>query len=45
MVVDAVSVREPTLEDVFIHYTGREIRAEGGTELHGMAAVRRRAIR
>jgi hypothetical protein len=45
MVVDAVSVREPSLEDVFIHFTGREIRAEGGSELHGMAAIRRRAIK
>ena len=45
VVIDAVSVREPSLEDVFIHFTGREIRAEGGTELHGMAAIRRRAIR
>jgi ABC-2 type transport system ATP-binding protein len=45
VVVDAVSVREPSLEDVFIHFTGREIRAEGGTELHGVAAIRRRAIR
>ena len=26
--VTAISVREPTLEDVFIHYTGRGIRAE-----------------
>jgi hypothetical protein len=23
-----MSVREPTLEDVFIHYTGREIREQ-----------------
>lgn len=43
--IDAVSVREPSLEDVFIHYTGREIRAEGGSELHGVAAIKRRAIR
>ena len=43
--VDAVSVREPSLEDVFIHFTGREIRVEGGSELHGLAAIRRRAIK
>jgi ABC-2 type transport system ATP-binding protein len=43
--IDSVSVREPSLEDVFIHYTGREIRAEGGSELHGVAAIRRRAIK
>jgi ABC-2 type transport system ATP-binding protein len=45
MVIDAVSVREPSLEDVFLHYTGREIRAEGSSELHGMSAIRRRAVR
>jgi ABC-2 type transport system ATP-binding protein len=45
MTVDAVSVREPSLEDVFLHYTGREIRTEGGSELHGVAAIRRRAIK
>ena len=28
--VKAVSLRKPTLEDVFIHLTGREIREEGG---------------
>ncbi|HVP40523.1 MAG TPA: ATP-binding cassette domain-containing protein [Candidatus Krumholzibacteriaceae bacterium] len=45
IIVDAVSVREPSLEDVFLHYTGREIRAEAGSELHGMSAIRRRAIK
>ena len=43
--IDSVSVREPSLEDVFLYYTGREIRAEGGSELHGVAAIRRRAIK
>jgi ABC-2 type transport system ATP-binding protein len=43
--VDAISVREPSLEDVFLYYTGREIRAEGGSELHGVAAIKRRAIK
>jgi ABC-2 type transport system ATP-binding protein len=42
--VDAVFIREPSLEDVFIHYTGRAIRAEAGSELSGEGAVRRRAI-
>jgi ABC-2 type transport system ATP-binding protein len=45
IIVDSVSAREPSLEDVFLHYTGREIRAEGGSELHGMSAIRRRAIK
>jgi ABC-2 type transport system ATP-binding protein len=43
--VESVSLREPNLEDVFLHYTGRAIRPEGGDELHGMAAIRRRRIR
>jgi len=43
--VDSVSLREPNLDDVFMHYTGRTIRAETGTELHGLSAIRRRAIR
>ena len=45
LIVEAVSVREPSLEDVFLHYTGREIRAEASGELHGMAAIKRRAIK
>jgi ABC-2 type transport system ATP-binding protein len=44
--VESVSVHEPSLEDVFLHYTGREIRAEGGSnEPRGMSAVRRRAVK
>jgi ABC-2 type transport system ATP-binding protein len=43
--VESVSLREPNLADVFLHYTGREIRSEGSDELHGMAAIRRRSIR
>ena len=43
--IESVSLREPNLADVFLHYTGRAIRTEGGDELHGMAAIRRRAIR
>ena len=42
--VDAVFIREPSLEDVFMHFTGRAIRAEVGGELSGEGAVRRRAI-
>jgi ABC-2 type transport system ATP-binding protein len=40
--VESVSLREPNLSDVFLHYTGRAIREEGSDELHGMAAIRRR---
>jgi ABC-2 type transport system ATP-binding protein len=43
--IESVSLREPNLADVFLHYTGRAIRAEGGDELHGMAAIRRRQIK
>jgi ABC-2 type transport system ATP-binding protein len=43
--IESMSMREPTLEDVFLHFTGREIRSEGGDELHGLAAIKRRAIR
>jgi ABC-2 type transport system ATP-binding protein len=43
--VESMSIHEPTLEDVFLHYTGREIRGEGSEEYHGLTAIRRRAIR
>ena len=43
--IESMSIHEPTLEDVFMHYTGREIRAEGSEEYHGMIAIRRRKIR
>ena len=43
--VESVSLREPNLADVFLHYTGRAIRAEGGDELHGLSAIRRRRIK
>ncbi len=43
--VESLLLREPNLEDVFLHYTGRTIREDTGKELHGAAAARRRAIR
>jgi ABC-2 type transport system ATP-binding protein len=44
--IESMSIREPTLEDVFLHFTGREIRGEGGgEEYHGLAAIKRRGIR
>jgi ABC-2 type transport system ATP-binding protein len=45
MNVKAIALREPSLEDVFLHYTGRAIRAEGSNERRGEAAIRRRAIK
>lgn len=43
--IESMSIREPTLEDVFLHFTGREIREENGVEYHGLIAARRRGIR
>jgi ABC-2 type transport system ATP-binding protein len=43
--VESLLLREPNLEDVFLHYTGRTIREDTTKELHGAAAARRRAIR
>jgi ABC-2 type transport system ATP-binding protein len=43
--VESLLLREPNLEDVFLHYTGSTIRQDSGKELHGMAAIHRRAIK
>ncbi len=43
--VESIVLREPNLEDVFLHYTGRTIREDSGKELHGMAAIQRRSIK
>jgi ABC-2 type transport system ATP-binding protein len=43
--IESMSIREPTLEDVFLHYTGREIRAEDGEERGLAATIRRRRIK
>jgi len=44
--IESILLREPNLDDVFLHYTGRMIREEGGgRELHGMSAIQRRKIR
>jgi ABC-2 type transport system ATP-binding protein len=43
--VESLLSREPNLEDVFLHYTGRSIRQDSTKELHGLAAAHRRAIR
>jgi ABC-2 type transport system ATP-binding protein len=43
--IESIQLREPNLDDVFLHYTGRTIRAESGKELHGVAAIKRRRIR
>jgi ABC-2 type transport system ATP-binding protein len=43
--VESLVSREPNLEDVFLHYTGRSIREDPTKELHGLAAAQRRAIK
>jgi ABC-2 type transport system ATP-binding protein len=43
--VESIVLREPNLEDVFLHYTGKTIREDSGKELHGMAAIQRRTIK
>jgi ABC-2 type transport system ATP-binding protein len=43
--VESISLRAPNLEDVFLHYTGRMIRADSGRELHGIAAIQRRKVK
>jgi ABC-2 type transport system ATP-binding protein len=43
--IDSIQLREPNLEDVFLHYTGKNIRADSARELHGFAAIQRRKIR
>ena len=43
--VESIFLREPNLDDVFLHYTGRTIRVDGTKERHGISAIKRRAIR
>jgi len=43
--IESMSVHEPTLDDVFLHYTGKEIRSESGDEYTGLAAIRRHGIK
>jgi len=43
--VESILLREPNLEDVFIHYTGRTIRSDTAKEHYGITAMQRRKIR
>ncbi|MCX8153708.1 MAG: ATP-binding cassette domain-containing protein [Candidatus Bathyarchaeota archaeon] len=43
--IESISLREPNLEDVFLHYTGRTIRADSSRERHGFLAIARRRIK
>jgi ABC-2 type transport system ATP-binding protein len=39
--VDSIELHRPTLNDVFLHHTGREIRIEEGPEKKGLKRMRR----
>ncbi|MCW4008135.1 MAG: ATP-binding cassette domain-containing protein [Candidatus Bathyarchaeota archaeon] len=43
--VESIALREPNLEDVFLYYTGRTIRADSSRERHGFLAIARRRIK
>jgi ABC-2 type transport system ATP-binding protein len=43
--IKSISIQEPQMDDVFLHYIGREIRESGSKELSGMGAIMRRQIR
>jgi ABC-2 type transport system ATP-binding protein len=43
--IESISLQEPQLDDVFLHYTGRALREGGGKELSGMGEIMRRKIR
>lgn len=43
--IDEITIHQPTLNDVFLHYTGREIREEKGVSSFRMAAARGRFTR
>jgi ABC-2 type transport system ATP-binding protein len=40
--IESISVQEPQLDDVFLHFTGRALRDSKGKELSTMARMRRR---
>lgn len=43
--IESVSIQEPRLDDVFLHYTGRALREGGSKDLTGMGAIMRSQIR
>jgi len=43
--IKSISVQEPQMDDVFLHYTGRAIREGGSKDLGGMGAIMRRQIK
>ncbi|MCD1295419.1 ABC transporter ATP-binding protein [Methanocella sp. CWC-04] len=43
--VEYVSVKQPDMNDVFIHHTGRDLRHESGAEMLGRMAMKKRRMR
>jgi ABC-2 type transport system ATP-binding protein len=43
--VESVSLQEPRLDEVFLHFTGKALRESGEKEYSGMAAAMRRQIK
>ncbi len=42
--IDSISLQEPQLDDVFLHFTGKALR-EGGKELRAWSHAMRRSVR
>lgn len=45
IIIESISLQEPQLDDVFLHYTGRALREGGGKELSGLGVIMRRQIK
>jgi ABC-2 type transport system ATP-binding protein len=45
IIIESISLQEPQLDDVFLHYTGRGLREGGSKELSGMSVIMRRQIK
>jgi ABC-2 type transport system ATP-binding protein len=43
--IESISVQEPQMDDVFMYYTGKELREGSKKELSGMGAIMRRQIK
>jgi ABC-2 type transport system ATP-binding protein len=43
--IESISLQEPQLDEVFLHFTGKEIRESGQREHYGLAAAMRRQVR
>ncbi|HMK45806.1 MAG TPA: ATP-binding cassette domain-containing protein [Methanocella sp.] len=43
--IETISLQQPQLDDVFLHFTGKELRESGQREFYGMAGAMRRQIR